>query len=254
MQSPGLPLPRLLSFVRVCSNGSCAAANSHTRARHQLLWLLKNPGLRVQHIHSTDGEDLIKRHYPKLYASYAALQTGVERSDFLRYLVIHRYGGVYADDDIIPILPLNHWLSTFGWKQRVQNALIVGIENSRPLRIAQFLFASVPGHILLSEMVQEVQSRISSLHFDKNRFSVLQRTGPLAWTATIIRCIRLYAWPVEARNISLIDERRGRLFHLRRDGQWWDLLILPYRAFGFNRGHASYLLKEPRCEASNMFP
>ncbi|KAL1524809.1 hypothetical protein AB1Y20_019689 [Prymnesium parvum] len=212
-------------------------------ARYESVWRQKNPALHVDYLRSRDAEELIRRHYPAFLRSYRSLQTGVERADFVRYLAIHRYGGVYADDDVVPIMPIGRWLPTFGWRTTPRNALVVGVERARPPLLAQFVFASVPRHPLLWAVAEEVHARVQRLTA-AHRFSVLERTGPLAWTSAILRFIDSHAAPRD-ENRSVVDETQGRLIQLEKDGQQWSLLVLPYRAFGVNRAHQTQLRKEP---------
>ena len=236
-------VPRVVTFIHI-STRLGNETRGKTIARHSLLWRQKNPGIAVQHIRAREGEALLRTHYNEFYSCYDSLQTGVERSDFLRYLAIHHYGGVYADEDVVPIWPVERWATQFGWRQRLDNLLIVGMEDTRPLRLCQFVFASAPRHPLLWAMALEVRSRVNRLA-SSHRFSVLERTGPVAWTAAIVQFVARHA-PAGERNLSSVDERTGRLIHLNVDGRWWKLLVLPYRAFGFNRAHDVYLQKEPR--------
>eukprot|EP00966_Prymnesium_polylepis_P128992 2983081-Prymnesium_polylepis.1 len=231
-----------LTFVSIRAGGSSQAI---MRPRHEHYWLVKNPGLVVLHVRDAEGEQLLRTSYPEYYEAYRSLRTGVERSDFLRYLAIHRYGGVYADVDVVPIMPIGRWTATFGWRQRIPNLMIVGVEDTRPLGFLQFVFASVPRHPILRAMAQEISERVRSVA-SSHRFSVLQRTGPRAWSDVILRYIREYARPAVEPNLT-IDEGRGRLVSLASPGGSgrWNLLILPYRAFGYLASHDSYLVKEP---------
>jgi hypothetical protein len=55
--------------------------------------------------------------------AYLDLQKAVERADFFRYLVVLRYGGLYADTDVQCMSPIHTWsLVPRG------SAMVVGIE------------------------------------------------------------------------------------------------------------------------------
>lgn len=55
--------------------------------------------------------------------AYVELRKAVERADFFRYLVVLRYGGLYADTDVQCMSPIHTWsLVPRG------SAMVVGIE------------------------------------------------------------------------------------------------------------------------------
>ena len=55
--------------------------------------------------------------------AYLEFQKAVERADFFRYLVVLRYGGLYADTDVQCMSPIHTWsLVPRG------SAMVVGIE------------------------------------------------------------------------------------------------------------------------------
>jgi mannosyltransferase OCH1-like enzyme len=49
-----------------------------------------------------DNRALIQEHYPWFLAQFDAYPHGIQRADAVRYFILHRYGGVYADLDIVP--------------------------------------------------------------------------------------------------------------------------------------------------------
>jgi mannosyltransferase OCH1-like enzyme len=55
------------------------------------------------HILWTDEDNrfLVKCQYPDMLAGYDALNPGVRKADFCRFLYMHRYGGVYVDLDFV---------------------------------------------------------------------------------------------------------------------------------------------------------
>ena len=50
---------------------------------------------------------LLEADYPQFLDAYKRLPVPVQRVDILRLLVLHRYGGVYFDCDVMPLRPLD---------------------------------------------------------------------------------------------------------------------------------------------------
>ncbi len=49
----------------------------------------------------SDAVEFIKQHYPHLLASFESYPYNIERADAIRYLILHHYGGIYIDLDIV---------------------------------------------------------------------------------------------------------------------------------------------------------
>ena len=63
-------------------------------------WSLLNPDWDHVMWFDEDIAVFIRRFFPRFISAFVTLN-GVQRSDFFRYLVVYRYGGVYADLDVI---------------------------------------------------------------------------------------------------------------------------------------------------------
>jgi len=60
--------------------------------------------------HSPDGhtiDDFIKQEYPDIFDIYINSQMGVQKADIARLAILHHYGGVYIDLDILTIKPIS---------------------------------------------------------------------------------------------------------------------------------------------------
>ena len=178
-------LPDLITIIHINRSGDLPP-----QPRFWALWRAKNPRLRLHSYGSNSASALIRTHFPSFSRTYEALTHPVEQADFARYLAIHRLGGIYADGDIVPVLPVALWASTFGWRWAppgsrensfdrglLNSAMVVGVEDTRPLRISQFVFASVPRHPLLLAVAEEVRTRLERI--TSRRSSVIHRTGPV---------------------------------------------------------------------------
>ena len=219
-------------------------------------WRRLNPGLRVTVFDDPHAKAFVAREFPHLLHVYAAFAKPVERADLFRYLVIHALGGAYSDCDARPEVPMSEWGAKFGYDLRVtgdgDNLLVAGVEFPRPnpedpLQIVQWTFAaSQPKHPILQAVIDEVARRSASVTPDDTEH-VEQRTGPIAWTHAILGYVRTHnasavGLPTRgngtAAQMHALD-LRGELIRLRdhATGTPSQLLLLPYRAFGYNQFH-----------------
>jgi mannosyltransferase OCH1-like enzyme len=62
-------------------------------------------------IHQTwkdaDNEALVREEYPDFWPVYRALPFGIQRVDAVRYLILLRFGGLYADLDAESLQPFD---------------------------------------------------------------------------------------------------------------------------------------------------
>jgi len=72
------------------------------------------PGFAHVFWEDADFEPFLKTHYPRLWPAFAALPTVIQKIDTIRYAILHHYGGVYLDADVICNAPLSDWLTRFG--------------------------------------------------------------------------------------------------------------------------------------------
>lgn len=117
-------------------------------------WKQLNPEFEYRFYDDTDCLNFITNHYPKYLNFYNQLSP-VQKADIFRYLVIHKYGGIYTDMDTIclkSILPT------------LVKPMIVGIEyepkyNKGKTQILQWFFGSVPNNPIFIQIVEEIMNR-----------------------------------------------------------------------------------------------
>lgn len=88
-------------------------------------WVRLNPGWEVKLWDDAKCIEFVRQEFPEYFAAYTGLAKNVERADFFRYLVVLRYGGVYADIDTECTQPLDETI-------RPVDALLVGWEGEEP--------------------------------------------------------------------------------------------------------------------------
>lgn len=162
-------------------------------------WRAHHPDWRFVLWNRSSAKNLVEQSYPQLTGIYHGFNRCVQRSDLLRYLILHRHGGVYADLDLDclaslePVLQANSLARIFVLVETVlspERAEAIGrshsIRNNRPElpeRIANFFLAASAGHPLLARVLELVCER-STLPV-RSDYDVLYTTGPDVVTEVI---------------------------------------------------------------------
>jgi len=155
-------------------------------------WRAQNPEWEIRFYDDEDCTRFVQEHFPDYYDAYAALVKKVERSDFFRYLVILKHGGVYADIDTECRKPLDDMIDA-------KDTLIVGWENEfesdakaysrhfvRRRQVLNWAFAGAPGHPALLAVAEHINAGAKRVFTKASNRNTLERTGPGAFTDTIM--------------------------------------------------------------------
>jgi len=137
-------------------------------------WRRMNPAW--EHRLRSDEErraDMVAYGDKDLVAAYDKVPLGAMKADIWRYLIVYQEGGFYADLDTACQKPIDAWLPP--------NATLVVAPEHGGYYVAQWAFAALPRHPVLSRVLSLVVERTRELNIT-DRFSVLHYTGPSVWT------------------------------------------------------------------------
>ena len=172
------PIPALLHQVWIGDERRIPKAYH----RYSKTWARRNPGMRImRHTDDRRSRRFVAEHYPRFLPLYDGCERPVEKADLLRYMLVHYYGGFYADMDtscVRSLEPLRH------------NMCVIGPEH--PFEKSQYLqwfFGAAPGHPLMLEVLEEALRRHQGgewKRMDPDE-QVLHMTGPQAFTAAVRR-------------------------------------------------------------------
>jgi mannosyltransferase OCH1-like enzyme len=114
--------------------------------------LNKNSDYSYTLLTETDAVDFLETHYPLYLNTYNTLERVHYKSDLLRYLYLHKYGGVYVDIDLLPVIPFDSLL------QKMECSLYVplGAHHNGKLEVANGFIGSIPNHPLWMKLVDEM--------------------------------------------------------------------------------------------------
>jgi len=122
-------------------------------------WKNLNPGWEYRYFDWDDREDFIKSEAPELLDLYLKI-TPKHQSDIWRMLVIHKFGGVYADMDSICTKPLDYMLSDI-------NVVDMISEPRYPDgKVNTAMFAAVKGSWTMGRIVNSLKNdRVTDFHW-----------------------------------------------------------------------------------------
>lgn len=145
----------------------------------QASWQHQHPQWEYRLWTDADNRALVQRHYPWFIREFDAYDAPIKRADAARYLIMHRYGGVYADLDFECLRPLGPLLAP--------HQLVLGAEphehadirlvraSGQATIVGNAFIASVPGHPFWTHLFR-------ALLFAAHEPSPLDATGPLLLT------------------------------------------------------------------------
>lgn len=142
-------------------------------------WIRENVGWDYQLWTFDDGAQLIARHYPRLMGAFCSLPKVVQKADLLRYVILHRYGGVYADMDAECVRPFDHLIDGADF--------VAGFEQKDYPSVCNAILCSLPGHPALAAILRWLEGCVDRTTIDANDVShVFATTGSVAITPLIL--------------------------------------------------------------------
>ena len=196
-------------------------ANLPSRLQYYVqTWRELNPGWEVRFYDDQACLDFVTQHFPQYLEAYVSLPKSVEQSDFFRYLIIYKFGGVYTDIDTECKAPLDDILMptdtmVVGWEHdSSSSAMALKDHYVRTMQVLQWTFMAAPGHPALLDICEFIKSNYDRKFSDNANRDTLEKTGPGIFTDTVLK----HAWAQPPLNT---------------DGeQAWPIRFLPRIALG----------------------
>ncbi|WP_421914830.1 glycosyltransferase [Mesorhizobium sp.] len=204
-------------------------------------WKKHNPDWTMMFWSDRKLLEFVAEHYPHLLAVYCSYSQGVERADAGRYMLLHHFGGVYADIDCecaAPFDPIMGEERIVLCKEPDSHALVQASFRGLPYLIFNGTIASPPGHPFWLHV-------LSMLPGLANAKEVIDATGPCMLTsaqrgysdqaALSIHPSSLFC-PVDSAGGSIGRSEGPTLSVHRWAGTWWKTQPPP-RLWGRIRTH-----------------
>jgi mannosyltransferase OCH1-like enzyme len=126
-------------------------------------WTLHNPEFERRFYNDRDCREFIRTAFPPYLDVYDGLPFSIQRADLFRYLVIYRFGGLYADIDMECLRPIKSFLcgdgAIFSIEAQISRSRQRELGYRHPYQIANCIFAASPGDPFLLKLVETVASQ-----------------------------------------------------------------------------------------------
>ncbi len=136
-------------------------------------WEKTHPDWELRLWDDADIRALVEQDYPQHLATFDSYPSGIYRADAFRFFVLHRFGGVYADLDVLPTRSINALVE--------QTECFVGAEPEKhvrdnesyrglPMSLCNAFMGSVPGHVFWQRCLEAMARCVCN--------DVVDATGP----------------------------------------------------------------------------
>lgn len=142
-------------------------------------WINLNP--EYQYLFYTDEmcrEFLAKNFHPSIVYAYNKLVPGAFKADLWRYAILYKYGGVYADIDMIAKCPLRDIISPAD--------TFIGVRDNDHTAVYNAFICCIPGHPFIKAILDFVVNASAQNFYGRNS---LHPTGPLAFGQAITQTL-----------------------------------------------------------------
>jgi mannosyltransferase OCH1-like enzyme len=138
-------------------------------------WKEVNPEYEYRYMDDADARKFIEKEYGlKWVTIWDSYPLGIMRGDIWRYLIINKYGGVYADLDTVCQKPIDTW---------VDNEISICIDDDQ-INYAQSVFASTSKNPILLKVLELIEASAQSPNYSTLDF-VHNMTGVHIWTKAV---------------------------------------------------------------------
>lgn len=141
-------------------------------------WKSNHPDWRYEYWDNDRMNDFVADNYPQYVAAYNRFRYRIQQWDAIRYLILHKSGGMYVDFDYECIKPVDDLL------HEKECCFPVEPEQHRSLfpegaYINNALMACMPGHPFMELIMKHVFEETHTAAYDTMRMEILSTTGPV---------------------------------------------------------------------------
>jgi hypothetical protein len=129
---------------------------------HSMAWRNLNPEYQYAYMNDEEMYAFTEKIYGKeMLDLMKSFKVNVMKADLWRVLVTYHFGGVYADIDTYPKVPLREWID-------LDKNFIVAIEND--LHYTQWVFMAAPKSPILKSVIDTIVERCQNIDYDMPEF------------------------------------------------------------------------------------
>lgn len=139
-------------------------------------WLLSNPTWFYICWDKEKTDQFVKAFYPEHLEMYNSYKYHIQRCDAVRYFLLHRYGGVYADMDYKCCKPFDQAFQRF--RNDIYFVETPNRLNKDEVHIFNSLMYSRPGHPFWKKLFIELEKNRTTPSFYGRHLEIMFTTGP----------------------------------------------------------------------------
>ena len=146
-------------------------------------WKEHHPDWKYELWNHDKMNSFILEFYPQYWDTYQSFKYNIQRWDAIRYLILDKIGGIYADFDTECLKSMNSYLKSkeccFSVEPK-EHATILRL----PMLINNAIMMSIPNHKFMKKVIVEVFESNSNTVYPHRNLEILDTTGPLMLTRT----------------------------------------------------------------------
>lgn len=134
-----------------------------------------NKGWKIKYYNDMNCRDFIEKEYPDFLDSFDTIKPGAYKADLFRCLIVHKYGGVYADIKIKILFDLDSYIGNrefFAFRESFNNGIWNGFFYAKKDHPMLLNIANVINHNIKTRTIPK-----RSLYYQ----SLLIFSGPQLW-------------------------------------------------------------------------
>ena len=189
-------------------------------------WSKRNPDFKYKLWSKAMVDNLVKKHYPELHELYLSYPSWLNRNEVGRYVIIHRFGGIYADLDIQCTCNISRMI----WKAYSDKKDVVLHLGDLDLASNDF-FAATKRHPFLSHVISGLKE--SNRWYLFPYLNIMLTTGATYFHGRY----RSYKWKDQCMSLSDVNEYFAHL-HASSWHAWDGKIIIWF----YRRGYIIKLL------------
>ena len=176
-----------------------------SRYRHS--WILKNPSFRYICWNEKIALELIKTCFPEYLELYKSYPHHIQRIDALRYFLLYRYGGFYADMDLECVSSVDEIRSSFPGDL----CLVETGNKAMGTHVSNLFMFSIPNHPFWPTLFLELYKAREGCWYYTKHLEIMYTTGPAFLNRMYCRYLYKYkftVFPCELFNPLCLDKSR----------------------------------------------
>lgn len=158
-----------------------------------------------------DCEELICEDYPQYIWLWTEFRHDIQRADFIRYLILHKYGGWYVDCDVYPIQNLEPLLS---------NKQVFTYWNNDKKR---FPYNAIFGSAFQNELFIKISDDIEKRTIEKQSMKIYDEwKGRLVFQTTGHAMLRNHVPKDSLEDLLIIENEKKNIFITANNPYFYD--------------------------------